>query len=41
MWIDFGGYDYGWINVNTQYDIVQNISVIKKRTLDYLINHQS
>ena len=41
MWIDFDGYDYGWINVNNQYDIEQNIFVINKRTLNYSINDHS
>ena len=38
MWINFGGYDYGWINVNTQYDIVQNVFLINKCTQNYLMN---
>ena len=34
---NFDGYEYHGINVDIQYNIVQNIFVINKRTLNYLI----
>ena len=38
---NFNGYTYPGMNVDIQYNIVQNIFVINKRTLNYLINDQS
>ena len=38
---NFDGYEYNGINVDIQYNIVQNIFVIYKPTLNYLINDQS
>ena len=34
---NFNGYPYPGMNVDIQYNIVQNIFVINKRTLNYLI----
>ena len=38
---NFDGCDYCGINVETQYNIVQNVFVINKLPLNYLINKQS